>query len=247
MIIDTHCHIDMYPNPIQVLNECEKRGVTVISMTSLPSHFELGYNHFIGKKKVRQALGFHPLIIKDYDTTEILKFEKLINKTSYIGEIGLDFSREGIRTKDFQIQVFNKILGIIKNNNTRKILSLHSRGAEKEVLNYLIEYKIKNAIFHWYSGNIGVIESILTAGYYFSINTAMIKSKKGADMISRIPLNRILIESDGPYIDNKGKPIYPYDLIEVYNYLAKKNNISVDEVTNIIKLNFFTILKNIKV
>lgn len=246
MIIDTHCHIDMYPNPIQVLNECEKRGVTVISMTSLPSHFELGYNHFIGKKKVRQALGFHPLIIKNYDTAEILKFEKLINKTSYIGEIGLDFSREGIKTKGLQIQIFNKILEIIKNNDSRKILSLHSRGAEKEVLNHLIENKIKYAIFHWYSGNIGVIENILKAGYYFSINTSMIKSKKGIDIISRIPLNRILIESDGPYIDNKGKPIYPFDLIEIYSYLAKKNNISLEDITNVIKVNFFTLLKIMK-
>ena len=246
MIIDTHCHIDMYPNPIQVLNECEKRGVTVISMTSLPSHFELGYNHFIDKKKVRQALGFHPLIIKNYDATEILKFEKLINKTSYIGEIGLDFSREGINTKDFQILIFTKILSIIKNNYSRKILSLHSRGAEKEVLNYLIENKIKYAIFHWYSGNIGVIENILKAGYYFSINTSMIKSKKGIDIISRIPLDRILIESDGPYIDNKGKPIYPYDLIEVYNYLSKKNNITLDETISLIKNNFFGLLSCIK-
>lgn len=247
MIIDTHCHIDMYPNPIQVLNECEKRGVTVISMTSLPSHFELGYNHFIGKKKVRQALGFHPLIIKNYDTNEILKFEKLINKTSYIGEIGLDFSREGINTKDLQIQVFNKILDIIKNNSSRKILSLHSRGAEKEVLSHLIDNNIKYAIFHWYSGNVGGIENILKAGYYFSINTSMIKSKKGVDIISRLPLNRILIESDGPYIDNKGKPIYPYDLSEVYNYLAKKNNISVDEIMNTVKDNFFGLVANIKV
>jgi TatD DNase family protein len=246
MIIDTHCHIDMYPNPIQVLNECEKRGVTVISMTSLPSHFELGYSHFIDKKKVRQALGFHPLIIRNYDTTEILKFENLINKTSYIGEIGLDFSREGINTKDLQIQVFTKILSIIKDNSSKKILSLHSRGAEKEVLNYLIEYKIKHAIFHWYSGNVGVIENILKAGYYFSINTSMIKSKKGTDIISRIPLDRILIESDGPYIDNKGNPIHPYDLIEVYNYLAKKNNITLDKTISLVKNNFFCLLSCIK-
>lgn len=235
----------MYPNPIQVLDECEKRGVTVISMTSLPSHFELGYNHFVDKKKVRQALGFHPLIIKKYDTSEILKFEKLINKTSYIGEIGLDFSREGINTKDFQIQVFNKILEIIKNNNSRKIVSLHSRGAEKEVLHYLIENKIKYAIFHWYSGNVGIIEKILKAGYYFSINTSMIKSKKGADIISRIPLSRILIESDGPYIVHKGQPIYPYDLNQVYSYLALKNNMSIVEMENSIKINFFNMLKDI--
>lgn len=246
MIIDTHCHIDMYPNPITVLNECEKRGVTVISMTSLPSHFELGYNHFVGKKKARQALGFHPLIIKNYDNTEILKFEKLIDKTSYIGEIGLDFSKEGIGTKDLQIKIFSKLLSIIKSSNSRKILSLHSRGAEKEVLKHLIENNIKYAIFHWYSGNIGLIENILNSGYYFSINTSMIKSKKGNDIISRIPLNRILIESDGPYIDYNGKPIYPYDLIDVYNYLAKKNNITVDETINLIKNNFFSLLKFIK-
>lgn len=246
MVIDTHCHIDMYPNPVEVLNECEKRGIMVISMTSLPSHFELGYNHFINKKKIRQALGFHPLIIKNYDTTEILKFEKLINSTSYIGEIGLDFSREGINTKDLQIQIFAKILSIIKNNNSRKILSLHSRGAEKEVLSHLIENDIKYAIFHWYSGSVGIIENILSAGYYFSINTSMIKSKKGSEIIGKIPLDRMLIESDGPYIDNNGKPIYPYDLIGVYNYLAKKNNISTDEIVNKIKNNFFQLIQNIR-
>lgn len=245
MIIDTHCHIDMYPNPIQVLNDCEKRGVTVISMTSLPSHFEMGYNHFIGKKKVRQALGFHPLIVKNYDTPEILKFEKLINKTSYVGEIGLDFSRQGINTKDFQIQIFTKILSIIKNNNSRKIISLHSRGAEKEVLKHLIENNIKHAIFHWFSGNVGFIENILKAGYYFSINTSMIKSKKGCDIISRIPLDKLLIESDGPYIENKGKPVYPYDLMEVYNYIALKNNLTVEESITAIKTNFNTLLKGI--
>jgi TatD DNase family protein len=245
MIIDTHCHIDMYPNPIQVLNECEKRGVTVISMTSLPSHFEMGYNHFLDKKKVRQALGFHPLIVKNYDAVEILKFEKLINNTSYIGEIGLDFSRQGINTKDFQIQIFTKILSIIKNNNSRKIISLHSRGAEKEVLKYLIENNIKHAIFHWFSGNVGLIEDILKAGYYFSINTSMIRSKKGCDIISRIPLNKLLIESDGPYIENKGKPIYPYDLMEVYNYIALKNDFTVEESITAIKTNFNTLLEDI--
>lgn len=246
MIIDTHCHIDMYPNPIQVLNECEKRGVIVISMTSLPSHFELGHNHFINKKKVRQALGFHPLIIKKIDNIEILKFEKLINKTSYIGEIGLDFSREGIGTKDLQLKIFSKILSIIKNNNSRKILSLHSRGAEKEVLNHLIENNIKYAIFHWYSGDIGMIENILNSGYYFSINTSMIKSKKGNEIINRIPLERILVESDGPYIDNKGTPIYPYDLLEVYDYLAKNKKNTIDETINQIKNNFFGLLSFIK-
>ena len=73
----------------------------------------------------------------------------------------------------------------------------------------------------------------------------MIKSKKGVDIISRIPLSRILIESDGPYIENKGQPIYPYDLNQVYSYLAIKNNMSIVDMENTIKVNFFNILKNI--
>ncbi len=246
MIIDTHCHIDMYPNPLQVLNECEKRGVSVISMTSLPSHFELGYNHFKDKKKVRQALGYHPLLIDEYNETEIEKFERLVNHTSYIGEIGLDFSKEGFKTKNAQLQVFKKILEITKKNPSNKIISLHSRGAEKETLEFLLEKDINSAIFHWYSGSIGVLEKIIDAGYYFSINSAMIKSKKGIDLIKRIPLNLILIESDGPYIKHDGHEIFPYELGIVYDFIAVKHGISSNEIFNKIKLNFLRLLEGLK-
>lgn len=246
MIIDTHCHIDMYPNPIAILNECEKRGVTVISMTNLPSHFELGLNHFKNKKRVRQALGFHPLIIKKYDQKEISKFELFINHTSFIGEIGLDFSREGLPSKEIQLQIFSKLLSVIKNCSSNKILSLHSRGAEKEVLAKLIENNIDYAIFHWYSGSIATIEEILNAGYYFSINTSMIKSKKGKEIIGKIPLNRLLVESDGPFIDTKSNPINPFDLIEVYNYIGLAYNIPLQRALDLVKNNFYYLMSKIQ-
>ena len=58
-------------------------------------------------------------------------------------------------------------------------MSVHSRKAEKEVFELLQEYEIKNVIFHWYSGPLNLIDKIIDAGYYFSINEAMTVSISG--------------------------------------------------------------------
>ena len=63
----------------------------------------------------------------------------------------------------------------------------------------LKEYSVNNVIFHWYSGPLRLIEEIVVAGYYFSVNEAMTISESGRKIISRIPLDRILTESDAPF------------------------------------------------
>jgi len=60
-MIDTHCHIDIYNDPMAIALECERNGVVTIAMTNLPSHFEMGYSHLKNLSKVRLALGMHPL------------------------------------------------------------------------------------------------------------------------------------------------------------------------------------------
>ena len=102
MLIDTHCHFDMMDCPEQYIDNVEKNGDIVIGMTNLPNHFEMGINHIKGYRHVRLALGFHPQLAVQSDT-EIFKFQKYVDSTSYIGEIGLDFSKEYIATKDIQI------------------------------------------------------------------------------------------------------------------------------------------------
>jgi len=217
-MIDTHCHIDLYKNPKEILDICENKGIKVISMTNLPSHFEMGIPFFQSKKYVRMALGMHPLLATLHKN-EFSKFELYLSNTSYIGEIGLDFSEEGISTKIIQLQSFERILNLI--SNKKKILSIHSRKAEKEVLELLLKYKIENAIFHWYSGPNKLIKDIVNAGYYFSINPIMTISKNGQSIISQIPLNKILIESDGPFVEFKNKIVNPWDANIVIIILQK--------------------------
>jgi len=217
MIIDTHCHFDLYPNPFEIIKESEKLGIPTIGMTNLPSHFKMGYPHIKNYKKVRLALGMHPLMAESH-SREFPLFYKYLNLTSYIGEIGLDFSKEGIRTKTTQFESFEKILLGVKGK--KKILSIHSRKAEKEVLFLLKKHQIKNAIFHWYSGGLSLIDEIVDAGYYFSINIAMTKSNNGKKIIKKIPKEHILTETDGPFIKHNQKIIKPKDVKHTVAFLS---------------------------
>lgn len=99
MIIDTHCHYDMMESPEEYIDKVEKTGDIAIGMTNLPSHFDMGYEHIRKYKKVRLALGFHPQLA-DGHKEELSLFERYLGKTSYISEIGLDFSSEYISTRD---------------------------------------------------------------------------------------------------------------------------------------------------
>lgn len=242
-MIDTHCHIDQYQNPHQIISDCESQNIITIGVTNLPSHFQIGLPHIKFCKKVRLALGMHPLYAEMHEK-EFSLFLKNIEKTSYIGEIGLDFSREGIETKEIQINTFTQILKNVQGK--KKILTIHSRKAEKEVLELLVKYKIPNAIFHWYSGPLSLINKVIESGYYFSINPSMINSENGRKIISKIPLERILTESDGPFIKINKEIIKPENVILVIEYLSKERKLTITEVEKSIYGNFKRIINNIK-
>ena len=195
-MIDVHCHFDMMPNPETYVRQKEETGDIVIGMTNLPSHFQMGQPYIMHYKHIRLGLGLHPLLAAENEK-ELPLFKRLVDETSYIGEIGLDFSREGYASKEEQIIVLKEILTTLRGK--RKIVSVHSRRAEKELLRLLGEYNIENVIFHWYSGSVSLIPAILERGYYFSINEAMTLSHSGKSIIEKIPRGRILMETDAPF------------------------------------------------
>jgi Mg-dependent DNase len=195
-MIDVHCHFDMMPNPEAYVRQKEEMGDVVIGMTNLPSHFQMGQPYIMHYKHIRLGLGFHPLLAAE-NKNELPLFKRMVDETSYIGEIGLDFSREGYASKEEQITVLKEILTTLRGK--RKIVSVHSRRAEKELLGLLGEYNIENVIFHWYSGSVSLIPAIFERGYYFSINEAMTLSHSGKSIIEKIPRDRILMETDAPF------------------------------------------------
>lgn len=231
-LIDTHCHVNFFKNAGDIALECEKRKVHTIYVTTLPSQFNETFEYVKPLKYIHPSLGFHCLE-SDYDLEKEKKyFLKNIDKTKFIGEVGLDFSKRAIKSKEEQIEVFKFVLDSIKGKD--KVLNLHSASAEDDVLEMIVKYDIKKAIFHWYSGKIGTLNKILDNGYYFSINESMCKSKKGQNIISKLPKDRVLVETDAPFI----KDVLPYRNFNIYNYLSVLWDMKIDNVFQIILDNF---------
>lgn len=235
-MIDVHCHFDMAKNPEIYISNNERKKIITIGMTNLPSHFQMGILHVRKYKYIRLALGLHPLKAKEH-ASEYVKFAEYSKLTSYIGEIGLDFSREGFSTKETQVKSFDFALESIKGK--QKILSLHSRRAEKEVLEMLLERNIENAIFHWYTGPLNIVQKIIDSNFYFSVNSAMVQSENGKKIIKAIPKEFILTETDFPFIENNNISL-------IYNFLSILWGIPELEVEKLIEENFKRLLQKIK-
>jgi len=234
-MIDVHCHFDMARNPEKYISDNDNKRIITIGMTNLPSHFLMGLNHVRKYRYIRLALGLHPLKAKEH-IKEYLKFFESVSQTSYIGEVGLDFSREGISTKEIQIKSFDYVLDCVK--GSQKILSLHSRRAEKETLEMLIEKNIENAIFHWYSGSISVLKRIIDYGFFFSLNSAMVASENGRKIINLIPKELILTETDFPFIEKSNISL-------IYNHMSILWGVSELAVEELIDANFKRIIHKI--
>ncbi|MFI2859273.1 TatD family hydrolase [Paenibacillus sp. JSM ZJ436] len=239
-MIDTHCHIDLYKSPYIIANENEKKGIPTIAVTNLPSHYALGYSHLKEFKYIRVALGLHPIYADKHTPTEMNKFIEYAKTTSYIGEIGLDFSSEGISTKTKQLQSLRHVLSHI--SDRPRFISLHSRRAESTVLQMLKEFSIQQAVFHWYSGSLSLIKAIVEEGHYFSINPAMIESANGCKIIAKIPRDRMLTETDGPFIKVEGNVVTSRDISLVLKYLSNFWECSYEDAELQVKNNFNKII-----
>lgn len=197
----------------------ERHRVLTIAVTSNPSEFEEALPHVRQLRYIRLALGLHPLeahLLRD----AWQQFARNLDQTSYIGEVGLDFSSEGEPTQGEQLDAFRFVLDQLQGR--RRFISVHSRRAESEVLDLLEEYAIHPVVFHWYSGSIVQLERLLALGHYCSLNPAMLRSRHGRAIIERLPIDRVLTETDGPFVPVSQRPALPTDVATVEAYLAKQ-------------------------
>jgi TatD DNase family protein len=225
LFVDSHCHLDRFDDPPRVLAAAAQAGVVTVAVTELPSRFQLLRTQLRGDR-VRVALGFHPLAVPRDVAHELSLFARLLARTDYVGEVGLDYSQQGRDSTRRQRDVFERILSLpaIK----PKVLTVHSRRAEKETVELLTAAGV-TAILHWYSGPLGLIERALAAGLYFSVNGTMLSSRNGQRIVAAIPRERVVTETDAPYTKTGSRPSEPRDVPVVVADLARVWSMSAEE------------------
>lgn len=209
-----------------MLAAADRAGVVTVAVTELPAGFQMLQTQLRGRERVRVALGMHPLVSARNVAHELALFRRLLARTDYIGEVGLDHSQQGRESSRRQRDVFESILALP--NVRRKVLTVHSRRAEKETID-LLAAAGATAILHWYSGPLGPIERALEAGLYFSVNPAMLRSRNGRRIIQALPRERVVTETDAPYTKVGGRPAEPRDVPAVVAELARIWGLTADE------------------
>lgn len=238
--IDSHSHLDLFPNFKQILQKCGSADIEIITVTNAPCVWQTNRALSRNYPRIHAALGFHPQLVKER-YREIDLFEQYLKETRFIGEIGLDGSKEMISTFGIQKDIFIRILKncALEGN---KILSIHSRRASKEVIDAISDYFPKEkgrSILHWFTGTNNEALEAVKLGCYFSINNYMITNTKSKDLIRILPPEKILTESDSPFINT---PDYPSNIEQIIMYLSEAWTIAPSLVKDKIYMNFKSLL-----
>lgn len=203
-IYDMHCHIDLMQSMDDFSRAALKERINLLAMTTTPKAYEIEKKKLSGFPNVQVALGLHPQLVFER-IHELALIEKYIHATRFVGEVGLDFNRQFYHSKERQIEVFSQIIGWCQKSPMMKIISIHSVRSDKDVLDILEKYdctKHNNCILHWYSGTLKQLDRAIELGCFFSVNEYMFNSPNGRSIVQKVPVDRLLLESDAPFISD---------------------------------------------
>lgn len=220
-LVDFHCHLDLYPDHAGAIEACERDEIYTLTVTTTPRAWPRNEELTSKTKFVRAALGLHPQLVADHGH-EISLWEELLPRTRYVGEVGLDAGPRFYKSFDQQKRVFERILRACSEAGD-KILTVHSVRAAKAVLD-MIEVHLESGrgriVLHWFTGTPAEVRRAIDLGCYFSVNHAMLDTEKRRALIARVPLERLLTETDGPFTTTGDRPSRPADVIDAVISLA---------------------------
>jgi len=235
MLIDIHCHINLYLTLEEIIKDAKRVGVEKIvavgmSFISLKRILEISERF----EEIYPSLGIHPEEVrmnKDIENQidsviEIIRQNK--EKLSAIGEIGLDhhFVKE-TELYPLQLNIFEKMLSLAQ--ELELPVNLHTKGAEKIVFDLLPSYNIPKINIHWYSGPEEFLKLGIERGYYFSITPALSYSPAVRKTVLMVDKEHLLLESDGP-VKYSGQLGTPAMIRDVLKDVAKLKEIEPDEL-----------------
>lgn len=238
-LVDFHCHLDLYPQYEELIAECERSKISTLAVTTTPRAWPRNRELVRGLKYVQTALGLHPQLIDDDFERELVLWESYLLEADFVGEVGLDAGANFVSNLDRQKKVFRRIIECCSEAGG-KILSVHSVRSATAVMDIFSEFKNSDNkyILHWFSGSLAEMKKAVILGCYFSINSSMLNSAKGRALVNEMPIDRILTETDGPFVlTEEGNPFTPKQVGTVLEKLAKLLQYDKSELRNKINEN----------
>ncbi|MBQ7593748.1 MAG: TatD family hydrolase [Synergistaceae bacterium] len=248
MLIDSHCHINSEELRLDargVIMRAKSAGVgkmLIVGCDYEDSCEAAGMAYDFASSGLYASIGIHPHEAKLYEKipdefSKMLHYERVVA----VGEIGLDYHYDH-SPRDVQKRMFELQLRFAEDNNMPVIL--HIREAMNDAMEILTAHRGLKMLFHCYSGGLEFLNEVLGMKSLCAFGGAVTWTGKASDelreVVKKIPLDRILIETDSPYMSPapfRGKKNEPANVKYIYSAVARERNISVEELASQVEIN----------
>lgn len=249
-IIDSHCHLDaldyeiLHQNIDEVIEKAKARDVRhLLTIGVTLSRFEKQRDALAHRNDVSLACGVHPLDLEDepFDYARLLELARH-PKVIAVGEIGLDYYYSA-DNKTMQQDIFARQIQAA--NQLNKPVIIHSRAAREDTIRILRDNQAEKCggVLHCFTESLEMAKQGLDLGLYISFSGIITfkNAEEIRDVARQVPLDRILVETDSPYlapVPYRGKQNQPAYVREVCEYVAALKGVSAEEFARISTENF---------
>lgn len=241
--VDFHCHLDLFKDHEALIGECDRERVATLAVTTTPRAWPRNRELAAAAQHVRVALGLHPQLVAEHEA-ELAIFERHLADARYVGEVGLDAGPRFYASFPAQERVFERILRACAEHG-RKILTVHSVRATAKVLGHIeraLPADRGRVVLHWFTGTAAEARRAAALGCYFSVNAEMFRSPTHRKLVGELPVDRLLTETDGPFVARHDRPVRPRDVADTVSELATVRGEPADQMAQRVMTNLRSLL-----
>ncbi|NPA86050.1 MAG: TatD family hydrolase [bacterium] len=257
--IDAHCHLN-HPRLLnrteEILELCERENVKTLVVVGYDEKTNKAALELLEKYKENKygiklfiSFGFHPKLISEEKWR--IKFSRFLEfldehkqEFSFIGEVGLDYYWvKAVIYRQAQLSALKELLELA--NEKRKPVIIHCRNAWKEFIAFAKEQEVKvPLILHAFSGSKGDVRNLkaLSTRIYFSFATNVVRNRSYAQVMKVVPLHRLLLETDSPYLSPDSEENLPHKVVQAYKFAAETFSLDIGKLKTLVYSNFYQLV-----
>ncbi|MAZ65937.1 MAG: hypothetical protein CMF25_02400 [Kangiellaceae bacterium] len=248
-LIDSHCHLDRLDTSAislgAIVDQARANNIEHILCVAIDEHNTPGCIELAEQYDLSSSAGIHPLSASAESDFSVIAELAHHRKVVAIGETGLDYYYKP-ETISHQQLLFKKHIQLACQLD--KPIIVHTRDARQDTVSLLKDEgrgQLKGVI-HCFTEDLPTAKAFLELGFYISFS-GIVTFRNASDLretMKHIPLERLLIETDAPYLTPvplRGKPNYPVNVVHVAECVAQVKGISISEVAQVTTENYYTL------